>query len=239
MEQLGGAGAVPLRPSLLVAAELAHRLGLPHVHERRRLGLHHHQRDAVDEQQQVGLDYPLVVLGVALLTAAPHPELGGDDELVEPALGVVEVEEADVAGVLPARGAYGQGQAEGQVLVDGLVAGHADGVDVLQLEDGPLDLLLGQPVVETQQGGPQPPLQQDIALLAALRRQLLAGRVGPPQTLQQGAGRLLCLAVFVERGGGGHRSSLWASSNIVRNRGNRSGTSVWMMSHTTSLSIPK
>ena len=207
VEQLGGANAAPLRPGLLVAAQLPHRLGLPHVQQRRRLGLHHHQRDAVDEQQQVGLDYPLVVLGVALLAAPAHPELGGDDELVESALGVVEVEEADVAGVLPALGVDGQGQAEGQVLVDGLVAGHADGVDALQLEDGPLRLLLGQPVVETQQGGPQPPLQQYLALATALRRQRLPRRVGPPQPLQQDAGRLLGLAVLVERGGGGHCSA--------------------------------
>ena len=82
--------------------------------------------------------------------------------------------------------------------MDGLVAGHADGVDVLQLEDGPLRLLLGQPVVETQQGGPQPPLQQYLALPAALRRQRLPRRVGPPQPLQQGTGRLLGLAVLVE-----------------------------------------
>ena len=203
VEQLGGARAVPLQPRLLVAAQLAHRLGLPYVHERRRLGLHHHQRDAVDEQRQVGLDNPLVVLGVAFLTTAPHPELGGDHELVELALGVLEVKEADVAGVLPAPGVDRQGQAEGQVLVDGLVAGHADGIDVLQLEDGPLCLLLGQPVVETQQGVPQPPLQQYLALAAALRRQRLPRCVGPSQPLQQDTGRLLGLAVLVEGGGGG------------------------------------
>ena len=214
MEQLGGAGAVPLRPGLLVAAQLAHRLGLPHVHQRRRLGLHHHQRDAVDEQHQVGLDHPLVVLHLIRCpelcrrTAAAHPELGGDDELVEPSLGVVEVEEADVAGVLPALGVDVQGQAEGQVLVGLLVESHADGVDVLQLEDGPLRLLLSEPVVETQQGGPQPLLQQYIALPAALRHQRLAGYVGPPQPLQQHAGRLLGLAVFVEFGRGGHRTLL-------------------------------
>ena len=143
VEQFGGAGAVPLRPGLLVAAQLAHSLGLPHVQQRRRLGLHHHQRDAVDEQYQVGLDHPLVVLGFALLAAPAHPELGGDDELVEAALRVVEVEEPDVAGVLPALGVDGQGQSESQVLVDGLVARHADGVDVIQLEDGPVGLLLG------------------------------------------------------------------------------------------------
>ena len=95
------------------------------------------------------LNHPLVVLGVALLAAPPHPKLGGHDELVEATLGVVEVEEADVAGVLPALGVDGQGQSEGQVLVDSLVAAHTDGVDVLQLEDSPFRLFLGQPFVET------------------------------------------------------------------------------------------
>ena len=183
---------------------MGHRLGFPHVQQRRRLGLHHHQRDAVDEEHQVGLDHPLVVLVVALLTAAAHPELGGNDELVEPAVRIFEVEETDVAGVLPTLGVDGQGQAEGQVLVDGLVAGHTHGVDVLHLEDDPRRLLLGQPLVETQQGGPQPPLQQYLALAASLRRQHIPRHVGPTQPLQQGAGRLLGLVVLVEFGGGGH-----------------------------------
>ena len=200
MEQLGGAGAVPLRPGLLVAAKLSHRLGLPHVQQRRRLGLHHHQRDAVDEQHQVGLDHPLVVLVVTLLVAAPHPELGGDDELVESAVGAFEVEEADVTGVLSVGGVTAQGQAEGQVLVEFLVAGNADLIDVLQLEDDPLRLLLGQPFVEMQQGGPQPPLQQDLALPAALRRQRLPRYVRPPQPFQQLPGRLLGLAKLVQLG---------------------------------------
>ena len=72
---------------------------------------------------------------------------------------MVVIEKADVAGVLPALGIDGEGQAEGQVLMDFLVAGNSDGVDVLQLEDGPVGLFLGQPVVKTQQGGPQPPLE--------------------------------------------------------------------------------
>ena len=83
------------------------------------------------------------------MVASPHPEPGGDDELVEHAFGVIEVEEADVTGILPAPGVDGQGQAEGQVLVNCLVAGDADGVYVLQVEDGPFCLLFGQPVIET------------------------------------------------------------------------------------------
>ena len=46
-----------------------------------------------------------------------------------------------------------------------------------QVEDDPLRLRLGHPVVETQQGGPQPPLQQHLALLAPLRRQRLPRHV--------------------------------------------------------------
>ena len=62
MEQFRGSGTMPFRPCFLVSAKLSHCLGLPHVHQRRRLGLHHHQRDAIDEQHQVGLDNPLVIL---------------------------------------------------------------------------------------------------------------------------------------------------------------------------------
>ena len=59
----------------------------------------------------------------------------------ETALGVVEVEEADGARC-PAPGARRpvQGHPEGQVLVNGLVPGHAHGIDVLQLEDDPVGL---------------------------------------------------------------------------------------------------
>ncbi len=106
--------------------------------------------------------------GAAFLRRRPGSELGGDDELVESAVGAFEVEEADVAGVLSVGGVNGQGQAERQVLVELLVAGDADLVDVLQFEDDSLRLFLGQPFVETQQGGPQPPHQQDLALPAPL-----------------------------------------------------------------------
>ena len=57
---------------------------------------------------------------------------------------------------------HGQGHSVGKVLVDDLVAGHAGGVDVFQLEDDPARLALGQPIVKTKQGGPQPPLQQHL-----------------------------------------------------------------------------
>ena len=97
MEQRRRAGAGPLGFGLLVAAQLADGLGLPHVHERRRLGFHHHQRDAVDEEHQVGDDHTLVVVEVALLVAAQHAELRGDHELVQAARRIVKVEEPDGA----------------------------------------------------------------------------------------------------------------------------------------------
>ena len=78
---------------------------------------------------------------------------GGDHELVETALRMVEVEEADVARVPPPGPIDVQGHPEGQVLVNGLVAGHAHGVDVLQLEDDPVGLSHGEPLVEAQEGG--------------------------------------------------------------------------------------
>ncbi len=198
---------MPLRPRLLVAAELAHGLGLPYLQQRRRLGLHHHQGDAVDEQHEVGDDHALVVLRAAPLVAAPDAELGGDDELVEAALRVVEVEEADGARVPPARPVHGQGHPVGQVLVDGLVAGHAGGVDVLQIEDDPVRLRLGQPLVEPQQRPPQTPLEQHLPLVGALRRQGFARYVLPAEPLQQQAGGLLGVVVLVEFGGGGHGAS--------------------------------
>ena len=171
VEELRGSPALPLWPRLLVAAQLAHRLGLPDVHEGRRLGLHHHQGDAVHEEDQVGDDQPLIVLRTVPLAAPANPELGGDHELVEAALGVVEVEEADDARVPPPGTVDGQGHPEGQVLVDRLVAGHAGGVDVLQLEDNPVRLGLGEPLVEAQEGSPQAILQQHLSLTAPLHRQ--------------------------------------------------------------------
>ena len=88
--------------------------------------------------------------------------------------------------------------------MDRLVAGHARGVDVLQLKDGSLRLLLRHPFVKPHQRGPQPALQQDLPLIAALRRQRLAGHIGPPQTLQQQPRRSLGLVELVEFGGGNH-----------------------------------
>ncbi len=64
----------------------------------------------------------------------------------------------------------------GQVLVDGLVAGHAGGIDVLQLEDDALGLRLRQLLVQPQQCLAQPPLQQHLPLVAALGCQRCARR---------------------------------------------------------------
>ena len=204
VEQLRRSGPVPLRPGLLVAAKLPHCPVPPLILQRRRLGLHHYQWDAVNEQDQVRNNHGLVVLSAAPLVAATYAELGGDDELVEAALRVVEVEEADDAGV-PALGrVHRQGHAVSQVLVDALVAGHARGVQVFQVEDDTVGLLLRHPLVQPQQCAPQPPFQQHLPLVAALRRQGLARHVRPAQPLQQHACRLLGVVVLVQLGGGGH-----------------------------------
>ena len=140
---------------------------------------------------------------------------------------MVEVEEADGAGGPPLRRIHRQGHAVGQVLVDGLVACHAGGVQVLQFEDDPVRLLLRHPLVETQQSGPQPPLQQHLALVAALRRQRLTGHVGPAEALQQHTRRLLGVVVLVEPGGGGHGFNSKASSKHLRNGLSTSSTRVY------------
>ena len=113
---------------------------------------------------------------------------------------MIEVKEADGARVSAARDVDAERHAVGQVLVNGLVASHAGGVDPLQLEDDPLGLLLRHPLVEPQQGAPEPCLQQHLALVAALRRQRVAGHVGPAEALQQLTGRRLGVVVLVELG---------------------------------------
>ena len=178
VEQLGRAGAVPLRARLLVAAELAHGLRLPDLQQRGRLRLHHHERDAVHEQHEVRLHDPLVVLGgsgTAALVAAADAELCGDDVVVEAGagLGVVEVEEADGGRLLPAVAVDGERHAVGEVGVDRLVAREAGGVGVLEVEDDALRLVLGHPLVEAQQRRRQAALEQDLPL--ALARELWQG----------------------------------------------------------------
>ena len=136
VEEFGGAGAMPLRPGLLVATQLLDRLVLPDLQQRRRLRLHDDQGDAVHEQDEVGLDDALVVLAGApgaALAAAAYPELRGDDVLVQPdtRLGVVEVEEADGGRLLTATAVDGEGHAQREVLVDGLVTCESRLVEVL------------------------------------------------------------------------------------------------------------
>lgn len=93
----------------------------------------------------------------------------------------------------------------GQVLVDGLVAGHAGGIDVLQLEDDALGLRLRQLLVQPQQCLAQPPLQQHLPLVAALGRQRCARHIRPPQPLQQLARRRFGTIELGALGGGrGH-----------------------------------
>ena len=200
---------MPLRARLLVAAQLAHRLRLPDVAERRRLGLHHDERDAVHEQHEVGLHDLLIVLaraGAAALAGAAHAELRRDDVVVETdaGLGVVEVEEADGGRLLPAAALDGERHAVGEVRVDLAVPREARGVDVAQVEDDALRVVLGHPLVEAQQGGSEPPREQHAAFAVALRRQLLARYVRVPEPLEEFASGVLGGVEFVELGRGGH-----------------------------------
>ena len=117
---------------------------------------------------------------------------------------MVEVEEADGSRLPAVPCVHSQGHPIGKVLVDGLVAGHAGGVDVLQLKNGPLRLPLCHPLIQPQQRSLEPPLKQDRPFIAPLRRQHFPGRIGPPQPLQELSGGLLGVVVFAESGGCGH-----------------------------------
>ena len=240
VEQLGSAGAVPLRPGLLVAVQLFDRLGLPHLQQRGRLRLHDDEGNAVHEQHQVGLDDALVVLADApgaALVAAAHTELGGDDVLVEPDAGLrmVEVEEADGGGLLAPAAVDGERHAVREVLVDGLVAREAGGVEVPKVEDDALRLVLGHPRVEPHEGGREPPLKEHVALVVALCCQLRAGHVGPAEAFQQLARGVLGEVELVELSGGGHA---WYPSSKRFSSTSRLGISVWMISQMTSSSMP-
>ena len=95
----------------------------------------------------------------------------------------------------------------GQVLVDGLVARHARGIDVLQLEDDALGLRLGQPLVQPQQCPVQLPLQQHLPLVPALGRQRFPRRIRPRQRLEQLARRRFGDIELCEPGGSSYRVS--------------------------------
>ena len=127
------------------------------------------------------------------------------------------------------------GHAVGEVLVDGLVARQAGGVEVLQVEDDALGLVLGHPCVEAHERGREASVEQHIPLVAALRRQRLAGHVGPAEALQQRARGVLGEIELVELSGGGHA---WSSSSRRFSSTSRLGISVWMMSQMTSSSMP-
>src|ERR1043165_8283095 len=82
LEQPRSSQATVTGLQLLVAAELIDRLGSPAFAKRRALALDDHQRDAVDQQYDVGPD---------VLLAALDAELPGNDEVIT--RGVREVEE--------------------------------------------------------------------------------------------------------------------------------------------------
>ena len=208
---------------------------LPHLQQRGRLRLHDDQGDAVHEQDEVGLDDPLVVLAGApgaAFAAPTHAELRGDDVLVQPHAGlrVVEVEEADGGRLLAAAAVDGEGHAVGEVLVDGLVAREAGGVEVLEVEDDALRLVLGHPLVEAHERSREPPMQEHVALVVALCRQRLAGHVSPAQALQQLARGILREIELVQLGRGGHGVGNSLRSGIrvthpMRSSGSRFGRS--------------
>ena len=125
---------------------------------------------------------------------------------------MVEVEEADGRRLLPAAPVDGQGHAQREVLVDGLVAREAGLVEVLQVEDDALRLVLGHPLVEAHECRREPPLQEHVALVVAFRRQRLAGDVGPAEPLQQLARGILGEVELVELGGRGHAEGARMSS---------------------------
>ena len=120
---------------------------------------------------------------------------------------MVEIEEAGGSCSGATGDVHGHVHAVGEVLVDGLVAGHAHGVHVLQVEDDPLGLLVGHPFVEPQQRRLESPLEQHLPLPTTLRCQDFRGHVGPAQLFKEGACRLLGLAKLVELVGCGHNTS--------------------------------
>ena len=110
---------------------------------------------------------------------------------------MVEVEEADGGSFSSALRVNGQGHTVGQVLVDQLVAGDAGLADVFEVEDHAVGLVLGHPLVEPHEGRFQTTLQEHVPLVAALRRQFVAGHVCPAESFQQGTRRLFGVVVFV------------------------------------------
>ena len=127
---------------------------------------------------------------------------------------MLEVEEAHGGRFLAAAPVDGEGHTVRQVLVDGLVAGQAGGVDVLQIEDDPLRLVIGHPRIETLERGCEPSGKQYIPLVIALQCQHLARHIRPAKTLQQFPSRILDEFKLVELSGGGYGCSLSPSSDM-------------------------
>ena len=78
----------------------------------------------------------------------------------------------------------GQGHAVGEILVDTLVASHAQRVDVLKLEDDAVSLRLRHPLVQAKKGRLEPTFEQDVTLVVALCCQGVSRHVFPAQPLQ-------------------------------------------------------
>ena len=200
---------MPLRTGLLVAVQLLDCLLLPDLQQRRQLRLHDNEGDAVHEQHEVGLDDALIVLAGAqcsALAATTHPELRGHDVLVQShaRLWMFEIEEAHGGRLLAATPVDGEGHAVRQVLVDSLIASQPSGINVLQIEDGPLRLVVGHPRIQTLESRREPTGQQHIPLIVTLLRQRLPRHIRPAKTLQQFPGRILGKFKLVELGDGGY-----------------------------------
>ena len=86
----------------------------------------------------------------------------------------------------------GQRHPVSQVPVNCPVPRHARRVDVLELEDHPLGLRLGHPLVQAQQGSPQAAFQKDLSTAAPFRLPLFCSNVAPYGTTQQASFRLFC-----------------------------------------------
>ena len=130
---------------------------------------------------------------------------------------MVEVEEADGAGPLASRTVNREGHAVGQVLVDSLVASHAQGVDMFELEDDAVGLRPRHPLVEAEKGCLEPASSATPdARCRVLLPEALPRDVGPAETAwRQVEGGPFGVVVFVELGWGGHGSSLPRLSQFV------------------------
>ena len=85
-----------------------------------------------------------------------------------------------------------------------LVTRHANAVGALQVEYHPLGLCPGQTIVEPQQGGSEPILEEHVAFAGTFGCQLIGRHIGPTQPLQEPTGRILGVIELIQLDGRGH-----------------------------------